>query len=123
MILCPNCNKPFEIKPGDLFFCKDHGWHTKNEAGEIIPANEPSAELIASWSEAPASFTNEPEKQPDPEPDLIDDIKEQPAPMQIGLTYSDISYYTLLAVAGLTALVILLFALWKSKQQRKADLV
>lgn len=48
MKLCPNCNEVFEEKAGFLF-CKVHGWHTTNEAGEIIPADEPTAEQIAAY--------------------------------------------------------------------------
>lgn len=122
MKLCPNCKIPFEEKAG-LLFCKDHGWHGLNDHGEIIPADEPTAEQLSAWEQAQkeseqgdAADQVQPEIVDDPAaPSVIDD-QEQPSK----IVFNENAVLTVCAIVGA---IIIVLAVYGIIRRRKRDLV
>jgi len=111
MKLCPHCKEPF-VQKCDKLFCESHGWHGLNPAGEIIPAEAPSADELRIWELQQA-------KEKEPEQVIAQPIKTEPA-AQIthSLTYSNQAALVLLIVAGITAAVLLGVAYYKRHRQK-----
>lgn len=113
MKTCPNCQKPFEEIAGRLH-CPEHGFHALNESGEIVPAEEPSAEELADWQ----SEIDEQNKPVDavaslPDPGPVQG-PETPAAAEIQrIILSDTVIYYAAVFVGAAVIGLAIFGLYK----------
>lgn len=129
MKLCPNCETPFEEIAGRLH-CPDHGWHALNEAGEIIPAAEPTQQEIEAWQAAQADHKNQ-SHTTDTDGDQAPDLAPEPGEPRTdpgsnlepgtaagpSLAVSDKLIYTIALIIGLLVIALAIYGIYRKNRR------